>query len=280
MMRREGRLRPDGRLLRLRRSPSFVIGMAATVGWVVCALGWRWLAPFDPLDIAFEPLRAPSTAHWFGTDSQGRDVLSRVIAGSATVLAIAPAATAIGVTLGVAIALCAGWYRGAIEVVVYRLVDAVISLPAIVAIVVVIAVVGRDTVGLTIVIGLLFAPLVGRTLRGPVLAERDADYVAAAVLRREHGLYIMGAELLPNLMRVVLVEATVRLGYAVFAIGTLSFLGLGLERPSPDWGLTIALERGFLRSAPWTVLFPAAALASLVVAVNLVADRLAEELER
>lgn len=269
-----------GLAVRLWRSPSFVIGVVLIGFWVVCAIGWRWLAPYDPLDIAFDPLEPPSSEHWLGTDSQGRDVLSRLLAGSSTVLAIAPAATLIGVTLGVALALIAGWYQGVAEVVVYRLVDAVISLPAIVAILVVVAVVGRSTVGLTVVIGLLFGPIVARTLRGPILVEREADYVAAAVLRREHGLYIMAAELLPNVLRPVLVEATVRLGYAVFAIGTLSFLGLGLQRPSPDWGLTIALEKGFLGSAPWTVLFPAAALASLVVAVNSVADRLSEELER
>lgn len=267
-------------LTELLRSPVFLVALAIALFWVVAALGWRSFAPYDPLEPIGPVLTPPSGAHWFGTDQQGRDVLSRVLAGSSTVLAIAPPATAIGVTLGVTLALVAGYYRGAVDAVVFRLIDALVSIPAIIVVVLVVALLGRSTTGLVAVIGLFFAPLVARTLRGSVLAEREQPYVAAALLRRERGWYVMARELLPNLGQPILVEATVRLGYAVFTVGTLSFLGLGLQRPSPDWGLTIAVERGFLQSAPWTVLFPAAALASLVVAVTLIADGLAQALDR
>jgi peptide/nickel transport system permease protein len=125
-----------------------------------------------------------------------------------------------------------------------------------------------------LVIGVVFAPLVARTVRSAVLAERDREYVAAARLRGESGPYIMAAEILPNVSGPIVVEATVRLGYAIFTSATLSFLGLGLSPPSPDWGLSISDGRSYLELAPWIALAPAVALATLVVGVNLVADGL------
>jgi peptide/nickel transport system permease protein len=130
-----------------------------------------------------------------------------------------------------------------------------------------------------VVIGLVFTPIVARTVRAAVLAEREKEYVAAARLRGEPALRIIVAEILPNVTGPIAVEATVRLGYAIFTSATLSFLSLGLQQPSPDWGLSIALGRQYLQIAPWIVLFPAGALATLIVAVNLVADAIQQELE-
>jgi peptide/nickel transport system permease protein len=134
-------------------------------------------------------------------------------------------------------------------------------------------------INVIVVIGIVFTPLVSRTVRSAVLVEREREYVAAAKLRGESGLYIMVAEILPNITGPIAVEATVRLGYAIFTVSTLSFLGLGLQPPSPDWGLAVANGRAFLQIAPWMVLFPALALATLVVAVNLVADGLKQVVE-
>jgi peptide/nickel transport system permease protein len=155
----------------------------------------------------------------------------------------------------------------------------VLSLPLIIIAVLVLASLGRDTRNVILVIAFIFIPLVGRTVRSAVLVEREREYVAAARLRGERGLYIMFAEILPNITGPILVETTIRLGYAIFTSATLSFLGLGLQPPSPDWGLQIASGRVYLQIAWWMVLWPAAALATLVVGINLIADGLRQVVE-
>ena len=276
MLRRE-RLRFLG--TRLVRSPTFLVGLAITLFWVVVAIAWPVLVPHDPfLTNSDESLLSPRADHLFGTDQLGRDVLSRVFAGATTVLSIAPLATLLGLVGGVAVALVSGYYSGMVDNVIMRVVDAVMSFPAIIIVVLVVSLLGTSRLNLILVIGIFFTPLIARTVRSAVLAERERDYVAAARLRRERGPYIMVREILPNVTGPIVVEGTIRLGYAVFAVGTLSFLGLGLQQPSPDWGLTVALQRSFVQTAPWTILFPALALASLIVGVNLAADGLRKAL--
>ena len=264
----------------LLHSKTFVVGAAILVFWILDALLWRAVVPHDPS--AVDPaatLKGPSGAHLFGTDDLGRDVFSRVLAGAASVLTVAPAATALGVFGGIAVGLVTGYYRGLVDNVVMRLIDAALAFPLIIIAVLVLAVLGRSTVNVVLVIGIVFTPLVSRTVRSAVLVEREREYVAAAKLRGESGFYVMAAEILPNITGPIAVEATIRLGYAIFTSATLSFLGLGLKPPSPDWGLAVASGRAFLQIAPWIVLFPALALATLVVAVNLVADGLKQVVE-
>ena len=262
------------------RSRTFLVGAGVVGFWVLDALLWRVIVPQDPQAItASETLKAPSTAHWFGTDNVGRDVFSRVLAGAAAVLTVAPLATLLGVTGGIAVGLVAGYYRGIVDDVVSRLIDALLSFPLIIIAVIVLGSRGRDTRNVILVIAVIFIPIVGRTVRSAVLVEREREYVAAARLRGERGPYIMVAEILPNITGPILVETTIRLGYAIFTAATLSFFGLGLQPPSPDWGLTIASQRAFLQVAWWTVVFPALALATLVVGVNLLADGLRQVVE-
>ena len=269
----------------LLRSKTFVVGAVILLFWIVDALFWRALVPYAPNEIDPEasllPLqqRGPSGAHWFGSADLGRDVFSRVLAGASSVLTVAPLATALGLLGGVTIGLVTGYYRGLVDDVAMRIVDALLAFPLIIIAVLVIAVLGASTLNVIIVIGIVFTPIVARTVRSAVLVEREKEYVAAAKLRGESGLYIMGAEILPNVTGPIAVEATIRLGYAIFTAATLAFLGLGVQPPSPDWGLTIAQARGLLSVAPWIVLFPAAALATLVVSVNLVVDGLKQVVE-
>lgn len=268
-----GRLRYLGR--RLARSPTFVVGATVVLFWVAMALAWRVAAPQDPFAInALETLQAPSFAHWFGTDDLGRDVFSRVLAGAAPVLTIAPLATLLGLMLGTALGLVSGYYRGLVDDIVMRVVDAFLALPTVIVAVVVLALVGASNANVIVAIAVLFAPLIARTVRSAVLVEREREYVEAARMRGERGPYIMAVEILPNITGPIVVEGTVRLGYAVFTAATLAFLGFGAQPPSPDWGLTIALDRTFVQVAWWTVIFPALALGSLVVAINLVYDEL------
>jgi peptide/nickel transport system permease protein len=264
---------------RLARHPAFLAGAAVTMFWIVAAVGWRLIVPYDPAAVGpAHTLAPPGAAHWLGTDDLGRDVFSRVLAGAEPVLVVAPVATVLSVLGGVTIGLVAGYTRGLLDDVLMRLVDAVMSLPVIIPATLVLALVGRTLLNVTVVIALLFSPLVARTVRSAVLVEREREYVDAARLRGDRSAYIMLFEILPNVAAPILVEATVRLGYAVFTAGTLSFLQLGIQPPSPDWGLTVALERTFVQIAPWTVLSPALALASLIVGVNLAADGLRQVL--
>ena len=264
----------------LVRSKTFLVGIVILGFWVLDALFWRVLVPHNPQTLhADATLHAPDGTYWFGTDNEGRDVFSRVLAGAAPVMTVAPLATVLGVTGGVIVGLVTGYYRGLVDDVISRVVDALLSFPLIITAVLVLASLGRDTRNVILVIAFVFTPVVGRTVRSAVLVEREREYVAAARLRGERGLYIMVAEILPNVTGPILVEATIRLGYAIFTSATLSFLGLGLQPPSPDWGLAIANGRAFVQVAWWTVLFPAVALATLVVSVNLVADGLRQVVE-
>jgi peptide/nickel transport system permease protein len=264
----------------LLRSKTFVVGATVLLFWILDAIVWRWVVPHNP-DAAdvLATLKGPSGAHWFGTDSLGRDVFSRVLAGAQSVLIIAPAATALGIFGGIAVGLLTGYYRGIVDNVLMRIVDGMLAFPLIIIAVLVLAVAGSSTRNVIFVIAIVFTPLVSRTVRSAVLVEREREYVAAAKLRGDSGLYIMAAEILPNITGPIAVEATVRLGYAIFTSATLSFLGLGLQPPSPDWGLAVSDGRAYLQIAPWIVLFPALALATLVVAVNLVADGLKQVVE-
>jgi peptide/nickel transport system permease protein len=279
-VRAERRARRRELLRALLGSKTFVVGTAIVVFWVLVAIFWRAIVPYGPEAVdAGASLQAPSSEHWFGTDNLGRDVFSRVLAGSATVLVVAPLATLLGLAGGITVGLVSGFYRGWVDDVTSRLVDALLSIPLIIMAVLVLASRGRDTRNVILVIGIIFTPLVARTVRSAVLAEREREYVAAARLRGERGPRIMFAEILPNITAPILVEATIRLGYAIFTAATLSFLGLGIQDPSPDWGLTIANGRAYLQIAWWMVIFPSAALATLVVGVNLAADGLRKVIE-
>jgi len=258
----------------LVRSPTFLIGMGVLLFWIGCALFGEQLVPVDPYaDDLLNALGGPSADHWFGTDSLGRDIFSRVIVGARDILTMAPLATLLGIVVGTALGLVMGYFRGLIDDTVSRLVEAVLALPLIIVSLLALVALGTSNVTVVIVIGLIFSPIIARTVRSAVLMERELDYVAAAKLRGENALYIMFVEILPNVMPPILVEATVRLGYAIFTVATLSFLGFGIQPPSPDWGLAISESYGMINGGYWwTVLFDALAIASLVVAVNLVAD--------
>jgi peptide/nickel transport system permease protein len=266
---------------RLLHSPTFLVGAAILLFWVFMAALSTHVTKFGPLGIdPYHALRGLSGLHWFGTDENGRDVLSRTLAGARSVLIVAPLATLFCLFFGGTIGLISGYYRGYTDEIIMRFVDVLLSLPVVVAAIVVVSAfqshtansAAAQTAVVILVIGILFTPPVARTIRAAVVAEREKEYVQAARLRGERAWYIMAAEILPNITSPLIVEGTVRLGYAVFTAATLSFLGFGIQPPSPDWGLTISQERANIQVAWWTVLFPALALASLVVGANLLAD--------
>lgn len=270
------------RIRLLLRSPSFLIGATVIVFWVSCAILGSQITPFDPVfDQTSDVSQPPSSENFFGTDRLGRDVFSRVVAGSRDILIVAPLATLLATMLGTALGLITGYVRGVADDTISRVIDAVLAIPLIVLAVTVVAALGsRSTWAVTVIIAIVFAPIITRTVRAAVLGEAQLDYVEAARLRGERSPYVMFVEVLPNVMPPILVEATIRLGYAIFAVATLTFIGFGLQPPSADWAVQIADNYQFVDQQWWTVLFPATAIASLVVAVNLVSDSVQEVLER
>ena len=269
-------------LRQLARSKTFLVGLVVVAFWVFWALVGSALTPHDPLEQTADVLARPSSTYWFGTDSLGRDVFSRVLAGATGMLEIAPLAMLLGVAGGTILGLVTGYFRGLVDETISRVIDAVLALPVIVIAVTAIVALGPSTATLITVIGVVFIPLVTRTVRAAVLAERELDYVPAARLRGERAPYVMFIEMLPNVMGPIVVEGTVRLGYAIFAVAGLTFLGFGVQPPAPDWALQVAQNYQLLAGGSywWTVLFPALAIASLVVAVNLIADGLTQVLDR
>jgi peptide/nickel transport system permease protein len=259
----------------LLRRPAFIIGNVIIIGWIICAVLGQRITPYDPFNDFAAGHLPPSTEHLMGTDRLGRDVLSRVMVGSRDVLIVAPLAALLGVTAGTLLGLIMGYYRGGIDNVLSRLIEAFLALPVILVALMTLVVLGSSPIVVICVVGILFTPIVARTVRSAVLVERELDYVTAAKLRGETGLFILSREIFPNVLGPTVVEMTVRFGYAIFTVATLSFLGVGIQPPSADWGLSVSEEyTNMISGIWWTTLFPALAIASTVIAVNLVADSL------
>ena len=261
------------RLLLHRRA--FILGNIIVIGWIVTAILGQRITPFDPFNDFATGHLPPSPEHWFGTDRLGRDVLSRVMVGSRDVLIVAPLAALLGVVAGAFLGLIMGYYRGWVDNLLSRVIEAFLALPVILVALMTLVVLGSSPVVGIFVVGILFTPIVARTVRSAVLSERELDYVTAAKLRGETGLFILSREIFPNVLGPIVVEMTVRFGYAIFTVATLSFLGVGLQPPSPDWGLSVSEEyTNMISGVWWPTLFPAMAIASTVIAVNLIADSL------
>jgi peptide/nickel transport system permease protein len=270
---------------RLMRTPTFLIAAFVIAFWTFCAIFGYVIAPHDPTFQGDDILHPPSSQYPFGTDSLGRDVLSRVIAGSRSTMQIAPAATLLAVIAGTALGLALGYFKGWFDEIVSRFIDAFLAIPGIIFLIAVISSLGTSVPTLIVTIGLAFTPIIARTVRAAVLAETEQDYVQAAKLRGERSPYILFVEILPNIVPPIIVEATVRLGYAIFTLAGITFLGLGLQPPTPDWSVDITagfqnLNDTFHDGYYWTVLFPGLAIISICVAVAMLADSLQQVFDR
>lgn len=271
------------RLRQLRRNPAFICGLVILVFWVLCAVFGQMVVPKDPDKVDVLATNKGLTGdNWFGTDVVGRDVFSRVIVGARPVLVMAFLATIIGTFFGTIIGLITGYFKGWIDIVVMRVLDAISALPVIVIALLALAAVGGSSQTITIlIIGFVFTPIIARTVRAAVLPESELDYVAAARLRTERAPHILSVEILPNVLPPIVVEFTVRLGYAVFAIATLGFLGVGVEQDSPNWGSQVAKNYGRIFAENWwATTFPALAIATLAISINLIADGIMESFEQ
>jgi peptide/nickel transport system permease protein len=270
----EVRVARQEQIRQLRRSRAVIGGLAVIAFWLLCVALAPEIASKDPL--ATDPLHAlapPSAAHWFGTDALGRDTFARVMVGGRPLLTIAPAAAVLATALGTMLGLVCGYRRGVVDDVLSRCFEAVVVLPVVIFASVTIVALGRSRGAAIVAVGVPMIPIAARTVRAAVLAERDLDYVEAARVRTENAAHIMFREILPNIGAVVAAEFMLRLTQSVVAVAVLSFIGLGTQPPTPDWGREIAEQYSLLGGGGgWTVGFPVLAIVSLVGALSLVVD--------
>ena len=262
----------------LRESPVGMVGAALVLFWILVAVFAPVVSPFEPnsndMDALVNPY--PNAVHWLGTDMQGRDIISRVIWGSRTVLTVAPVAVVVAYAIGSLLGLLAGYYRGWVDTLINRVSDIILSFPAIVLYIIVIMRFGPSAFNIILAVIFIASPQIMRIVRGMTLELREREYIAAAKMRGESALYIMFVEILPNARGPLIVDACLRMGYTTIAIGVLGFLGLGLPPPDPDWGGMVKESYALMSIYPHMSLFPAVAISSLVVGFSLLADGMRE----
>jgi peptide/nickel transport system permease protein len=257
------------------RAGLIVVGSIA----VVAALA-PWIAPhpWDTISIRTRFV-APNATYWLGTDDYGRDVLSRLLMGARLSLGMGIGATLFSVAIGVPLGLAAGYFRGWVDEVLMRAADVLMAIPAIMLGLLVLAVTPPALWKTALAVGFVYIPLIARVARSVTLGLAGEDFVQAARARAEGSSYILFREILPNAWPPLIVEASLRVTYAILLGSALSFLGLGAQPPSSDWGLMIAEARQFIDRAPWIALAPGFAMCLLVVGINLIGDGLRERLD-
>jgi peptide/nickel transport system permease protein len=258
-----------------------LVGLVLVIFWITVAICAPVLTPYSPLEQDPDAMNVgPSAQHPLGADHLGRDLWARLVYGSRLILVLAPLSVLCSLAVGTTLGLLAGYFGGLVDEGVMRILDAMMAFPTILLYLIIIATVGASATNVVIAITIAGAPGIARLVRSLTMDIRTREYIAAAQLRGENSFYIMWMEILPNARGPIIVDAMLRVGYAVFSIGTLGFLGLGLPPPAPDWGSMICAGRRYIWANPWAVLWPALAISSLVVGLNLFADGLREETMR
>jgi peptide/nickel transport system permease protein len=273
--------RPRGETLRrLLRSRSALVGGGVLVLIVLAALTAPLISPFDPIKTNQRlSLEAPSLAHLMGTDRFGRDIFTRVVWGGQISLPIGLVSVGIGLLFGVSAGLLAGYYGGWIDAVSMRMVDLLLAFPGILLALAIIAILGGSLPNLMIAVGISAIPDYVRITRGTVLSLKQREFVLAARVIGCRGPTIMLRHILPNVMAPLIVLATLGMATAIITASALSFLGLGIKPPTPEWGNMLAEGREFLQHAWWVAFFPGAAIMLTVLSINLLGDGLRDALD-
>jgi ABC-type dipeptide/oligopeptide/nickel transport system permease subunit len=256
------------------RNRGAVVGAVLVVSWAVIALGAPWFAPHDPLGVIGSSRQPPAPGYVLGTDLLGRDVLSRVIYGSRISLVIGLISMGIGLSVGTITGLPSGYYGGRVDAIVMRVIDSMLAFPGLLLALLVIAALGPGLPNVMMAVGLSSVPLYARLVRGSCLSIRESEYVQAAKTVGSSDLRVMIRHILPNLVGPIIVLSTLQIGSAILVGSALSFLGMGAQPPTPEWGLMTAEGRSYLATAWWISTFSGLAIFSAVVGMNLVGDGL------
>lgn len=249
------------------------IGTTIVLIFVVVAFIAPLIAPYGVNEQIYSDARqAPSAAHWFGTDHLGRDVFSRVLYGASDILFLAGLGTAMAVLCGTAVGLLSGYAGGIVDEIMMRFFDSLLAMPALLLALLLLGTLGPSRNSVFIVMVIVYTPIVARVVRSVVLSVRSKGFVEAARLQGESVGWVLFREILPSVTPTLAVEAALRFSYAIFLVASLGFLGVGVQPPSPNWGLMVNEARPHVGQLPWALFFPAAAIAIVVIGVNLMAD--------
>ena len=266
--------------LRLRRRPSALIGLAVVIGFILLAIFAPYISPQDPIATSWGAIRkAPSAAHWFGTDEIGRDVLSRVIWGTQASLMAGVISVSISLLIGVPIGLLAGFVGGTVDAIISRITDAFLACPFLILAIALAAFLGPSLTNAMVAIGISAAPIFVRLTRGQVIQIKVEDYVEAARSVGNPPWRIALVHILPNILPPLLVQATLAIAAAVIAEASLSFLGLGQQPPAPSWGSMLNTAKNYIEQAPWMAIWPGISIFLLVLSFNLFGDGLRDALD-
>jgi peptide/nickel transport system permease protein len=269
------RKRLAARWRRLGRYPATLIGFGIVAFFLLMAVIGPLVAPYGYAEQEMsERFQPPSREHLLGTDRFGRDVFSRILVGSRDVYIVAGSGAVLAVLFGLTLGLIAGYFGGIVDEILMRLIDVLLAIPPLLLAMIILFTLGGSRMNVILVVGFLYIPMVSRVVRSVVLDLKTRQFVEAAKLRGESSLYIMFREIFPNVLPPLAVEASMRFSYAIFLVASLGFLGLGVQPPSPDWGLMVGEARNYFSQAQWALLGPAGAIAILVVGVAFMSDGL------
>jgi peptide/nickel transport system permease protein len=269
--------RPVQRFLRNRFA---LLGAVVLVVIVVTAVFAPALTQYSPVQAAFGDIRkAPSAAHWFGTDELGRDVFSRVLYSARVSLTASMASVLLALVLGGGLGLISGYFRGVVDELIMRVMDALLSLPFLVLAIALAAILGPSLQNAMLAIGIVSAPAFARIIRGEILAQREREYVSAAIAIGASDARVLFKYLVPNISGALIVQISLSVANAILAESSLSFLGLGIQPPTASWGAMLNAARPYLTDAPWMTAFPGLAIFLACLAFNLIGDGLREALD-
>ncbi len=264
---------------RLIRTPQGAIGTVLIVLTILLVVLGPYLAPYDPEAMSIlARYKAPSLAHWLGTDQYGRDILSRLLMGGRATVLMAVAATILGTVIGAVVGTTSSFLGGRADEFIMRTVDAIMAIPSLLFALLIVNLLGASTSNALMAVAIAFAPGMARITRAVGLTIRKQDYVSAAMSRGESARYIVMREMLPNVIAPVIVEMTIRVSFAIMLFATLSFLGLGAQPPATEWGLMVSEAREFMSRSPGMLIWPAAAIALVAIGFNLLGDGLRDAL--
>jgi peptide/nickel transport system permease protein len=260
---------------RLLRRPAHAFGFVFFSIFVIIAIFGPLLAPYTAnQQIVADARQAPSASHWFGTDILGRDVFSRVLLGARDIFTLAGIGTFFAVFIGTSLGLLSGYRGGWFDEILMRAFDSLLALPALLLALLLLGTLGPSRQSVLLVIIVVYIPIVARVVRSVVLSVKTKGYIEAARVQGESSGRILFREILPAVLPALAVEAALRFSYAIFLASSLGFLGVGVQPPSPDWGLMVSEARDTISQTPWALYFPAAAISLVVISVNLMADGL------
>ncbi|USK30902.1 ABC transporter permease subunit [Bacillus sp. CMF21] len=262
------------------KNKAAVVGGAIILFYILIALFAPLLAAHDPFEIQLDKkLQQPSFEHWMGTDDKGRDILARILYGSRLSMGIGFAAVSFGAFFGIIMGLAAGYYGGWVDTIISRILDVMLAFPGILLALAIISALGPSLVNVMIAVGIFSVPLFARVVRGSTLETKKLEYIDAIRSLGANDGTIIFKHILPNILSPIIIQGTLRLATAILSAAGLSFLGLGAQPPSPEWGTMLSSGRDFLFSAPYIALFPGLAISVLVLGFNLFGDGLRDTLD-